>query len=37
LKPSATGIAGMLEASSPTGEVVAELRFCIGGWNPITA
>jgi hypothetical protein len=37
LKPSAIEIAGMAEASSPTGEVVA--RFCVsmGGWKPMTA
>jgi hypothetical protein len=37
LKPSAIAIAGIAEASSPTGDVVASLRFCIGGWKPITA
>jgi len=36
LKPSAIEIAGMAEASAPTGEVVAASSL-IGGWKPITA
>jgi hypothetical protein len=36
LKPSEIEIAGIAEASSPTGEVTAELPD-IGGWKPITA
>jgi hypothetical protein len=36
LKPSAIEIAGIAEASSPTGEVTAALSD-IGGWKPITA
>ena len=30
-------IAGIEDASSPTGEVVAMLRLFLGGWKPITA
>jgi len=37
LKPSAIAIAGIAEASSPTGEVAAPLARSIGGWKPITA
>jgi hypothetical protein len=36
LKPSAIEIAGIEEASFPTGEVAAGLSV-IGGWKPITA
>jgi hypothetical protein len=36
LKPSAIAIAGLDDASSPTGEVTAALSL-IGGWKPITA
>jgi hypothetical protein len=36
LNPSAIGIAGFDDASSPTGEVAAGLSV-IGGWKPITA
>jgi hypothetical protein len=36
LKPSAIEIAGMAEASWPTGEVTASLSD-IGGWKPMTA
>ncbi|OGA10903.1 MAG: hypothetical protein A3D95_09770 [Betaproteobacteria bacterium RIFCSPHIGHO2_12_FULL_69_13] len=31
------GIAGIAEASSPTGDVVARFCFSRGGWKPITA
>jgi hypothetical protein len=36
LKPSEIEIAGIDEASAPTGEVTAALSD-IGGWKPITA
>jgi len=37
LKPSAIAMAGIAEASSPTGDVVAVLARSIGGWKPMTA
>ncbi|OAI52588.1 hypothetical protein AYO46_05345 [Betaproteobacteria bacterium SCGC AG-212-J23] len=36
MKPSAIAIAGLDDASSPTGDVTASLSL-MGGWKPITA